>query len=153
MQQVTGPAHPPRGGVRFLDCSPPLPRTEMHVHMHTQGLTHAFVYICSHMYAHIIICIHMYAYACTRCHGVCMSLHPYACICMHMQSCSQFAKGHACTAMQMYSSVYMHSCEYILMNHMYASARIYHYPPAPTTTEGGHPENEHSPPGRGAGRT
>ena len=95
MHQVSDPAPPPLplwGGVRFLGCSPPLPRAEMHVHMHTQALTHAFVYICSHMYAHVDICIHMYAYACTRCRGICMSMHPYVCICMHMQTYSQFVK-------------------------------------------------------------
>ena len=75
MHQVPGtaPPPPPRGGVRFLGCPPPLPRAEMHVHMHTQLLTHAFVYICSHMYAHVDICIHMYACAC-----ICMHIHVHS---------------------------------------------------------------------------
>ena len=81
----------------------------------------------------------MYAYACTRCRGICMSMHPYVCICMHMQTYSQFVKGHVCTAMQMYAYAYMHLYEYFPMNHMYASACIYHHLPAPTTTGGGAP--------------
>ena len=125
MHQVPGPAAPPRDGVRFLGCSPPLPRAEMHVHMLTQALAHAFVYICSHMNAHVDIRIHMYAYACTRCCGICMSMNPYVCICMHMQTYSQFLKGHVCTAMQMYAHAYMLLYEYSPMNHMYASACIH----------------------------
>ena len=37
----------------------------------------------------------------------------------------------------MYAYAYMHLYEYFLMDHMYASACIYHHLPAPTTTGGG----------------
>ena len=58
------PPPPPRGGVGFLGCSPPLRRAEMHVYAYMSS----YACFCIHMLAHVCTCRRMYTYVCTCMH-------------------------------------------------------------------------------------